>query len=101
MSPLKSRTVSSIEAVRTTQPLSDRMAPKRFFVLMILVFLVAAAETAVLDATTAKSSESTMASSAAGISEEKLWIAPRVPLFIPPRLPPNRMRARQQAATAP
>jgi hypothetical protein len=79
------------------------MPPKRFLLLISLIVSLVAAEAAVLHAATkgsvlpAQVAKPTISSEAI-ISEKKILIAPRRPLFYPPRLPPNKMRTRRAAA---
>ena len=75
------------------------MALKRFFVVITLIALISA-ESAMIHAAAReiKPTEPTVRSAAA-VSDEKTYIAPRVTLFIPPRLPPSKIKAR--AAMAP
>ena len=69
------------------------MALKRFFVVFTLIALFSA-ETAMIHASAReiKPMEPRM-SSAAAVSDEKPIVAPRWTLFVPPRLPPSRMKA--------
>ena len=70
------------------------MALKRFFVVITLIAHFSA-EAAMIHAAAGeiKPTEPTMRSAAA-VSDEKPYIAPRGTFFNPPRLPPTRMKAR-------
>ncbi|TVU33858.1 hypothetical protein EJB05_15671, partial [Eragrostis curvula] len=73
------------------------MAPLKRFLLVVAFAALVAAETDVLVAAREMKPSEPMMNSAAPFSDKKLYFAPRVPLFIPPRLPPSKIRARGDA----